>query len=395
VFGRDFGTVRFEGVELVRIDVPFRQAVGTGAGVHRVRPLLFVRVLAGGGEGWGECAALGQGTAVDPPIELVTDALVERGIARLAVASARRGGVLPPASALPQLFGSSAVDRHLAAVLEMAVADLELRREGRSLASSLGTAPGFASQPVGAVVGIPADRDVDALRAAVDAAVASGAARVRIKVEPGWCTRPVRAVRADHPDLVLQVDANGTFRLADDDVAELRSLERFDVRCVEQPLPAADLVALGELARRLAVPVCLDESLSSTQRVRDALRNGACAVACLKPARLGGVRAARAAHAACVAAGVPAFVGGFFEAGLGRTSNLALAARFSQDAAGLVGDLDAPAGYLVEDPCGYPPVVRGRVAVPDAPGVGPAPDPGVLSRYAARRRWYPAGGVAT
>ena len=91
-------------------------------------------------------------------------------------------------------------------------------------------------------------------------------------------------------------------------------------------------------------------------------------MACLKPARLGGVRATRAAHAACAAAGVPAFVGGFFEAGLGRASNLALAARLSQDATGLVSDLGDPADYLAVDPCGYPPVVDGWVRVPDEPG---------------------------
>ena len=79
-------------------------------------------------------------------------------------------------------------------------------------------------------------------------------------------------------------------------------------------------------------------------------------VACLqhKPGRLGGLRATRLAHAACVAAGVPVFVGGFFEAGLGRASNLALAARLSQDATGLVGDLSDPASYLHDRPLRLP-----------------------------------------
>jgi len=225
--------------------------------------------------------------------------------------------------------------------------------------------------------------------------VATGVARVRLKVAPGWCSGPVRAVRADHTDLVLQVDANGSFRLTEADVAELHALGGLGVLCVEQPLPPADLVALAELARRIEVPVCLDESLSSPQRVRDALRNGACAVACLKPARLGGIRAARSAHAACTEAGVAVFVGGFFEAGLGRASNLALAARLSQDATGLVGDLGDPADYLDLDPCGYPPVVDGWVAVPDGPGVGNPPVPGVLARLDARRHWHPAAEVAT
>ena len=113
-------------------------------------------------------------------------------------------------------------------------------------------------------------------------------------------------------------------------------------------------------------------------------------MACLKPGRLGGLRATRAAHAECAAAGVPVFVGGFFEAGLGRAANLALAARLSQDATGLVGDLGSPADYLAVDPCGYPPVVDGWVMVPAEPGVGRWPDLAVLDRLGVRRRWFPA-----
>ncbi len=382
--------MRLTGVELVHVDLPFRHAIGTAAGVHRVRPLLFVRVVGGEAEGWGECAALSEGTAVDPDLSAVERAAVELGVPRLGEASAARGGRLPAASEVAQLFGSSPVDRMLAATFEMAVADAELRVAGRSLAEDLGVGEGFEAMAVGAVVGIPDDRDLGALRRDVEHVVRAGAARLRLKIEPGWEVAPVRAVRADHPDLVLQVDANGSFGAGPGDVAVLSRLADFEVLCIEQPLPPADLIAHAELARLLPVPICLDESLSSTRRVRDALRNGSCAMACLKPARLGGVRATRAAHAACAAAGVPAFVGGFFEAGLGRASNLALAARLGQDATGLVSDLGDPAQYLAVDPCGYPPVVGGWVQVPTGPGVGIHPDGPLLERLEARRRWFPA-----
>ena len=382
--------MKLAGVELVQVDLPFRQAIGTAAGVHRVRPLLFVRVVTEEAEGWGECAALEDGTAVDPTLGAVEKAAEDLGVPRLYQASAARGGELPLAAGVAQLFGSTAVDRMLAATFEMAVADAELRAAGRSLADDLGVEEGFAALAVGAVVGIPADHDVAVLRQEVDAAVRSGAARVRLKVEPGWVVDPVRAVRGDHPDLVLQVDANGSFGSGADDVALLNRLADYDVLCIEQPLPPADLVAHAQLGRRLAVPICLDESLSTPRRVIDALRNGACAMACLKPARLGGLRATRAAHAACAAAGVPTFVGGFFEAGLGRASNLALAARLSQDATGLVSDVGDPAEYLAVDPCGYPPVRGGWVRVPTAPGVGNPPERAVLERLEVRRRWFPA-----
>lgn len=379
-----------EGIELVRVEVPFRRDIGTAAGVHRTRPLLFVRVVTGEAEGWGECAAMAAPTAVDPALADVEAAAAERGVERLRAASAARDGALPTAAEVPQLFASSAVDRMLAAAFEMAVADAELRAEGRSLADALGVGPGFETVPVGAVAGIPEGHDLDALRDEVAAAVGEGAKRLRLKVEPGWDTEPVRHLRVDHPGLVMQVDANGSYRHEPEHVAALSRLAEFGVLCVEQPLPPADLVALAALAKILPLPVCLDESLTTPRRVRDALRYGSCAMACLKPARLGGMRATRSAHAACADAGVPVFVGGFFESGLGRAANLALAARLDQDATGLVSDLGDPAGYLSLDPCGYPDVVDGWVHVPTAPGVGTGPDPAALGRLEAQRRWFPA-----
>jgi O-succinylbenzoate synthase len=380
--------MKLVGVELVRVAIPFRVQIATAAGVHHTRDLLFVRVIAEESQGWGECAALGEGTAVDPSVVEVEAAALQRGVRRLLDATAARGGQLPMETEVAPLFGSSTVDRMMGAVFEMAVADAELRLAGRSLGQALEVGPGHEILPVGAAVGIPAGHDLGLQREQVARAVADGAGRMRIKIEPGWDLEPVAAVREDYPDLVIQVDANGSYRL--DDAEQVGRLAQFDVLCIEQPLPPADLIAHAEFARRIRLPVCLDESLSSPRRVLDALRNGACAMACLKPGRLGGLRATRLAHAACAGAGVPVFVGGFFETGLGRASNLALAARLAQDAVGLVGDLSDPLSYLEQDPCGYPAVRAGWVQVRDQPGVGQSPDEGTLARLNAKRWRFPA-----
>ncbi len=281
--------MRLEGVELVRVDVPFRREVGTAVGIHHTRSLLFVRVVADGVSGWGECAALAEGTSVDPPVDTVEAVAMERGVRRLREASAARDGRLPTSAETAQLFGMRPVDRLLAATFEMAVADLELRATGESLARSIGVTTGFEAIAVGGFVGIPPERELSTLRRSADLAVARGLTRLRMKIAPGWDLEPVRVVREDHPDLAIQVDANGSYR--PEDAEHLDRLADFGVLCVEQPLPPADLTASAELTRRIRLPVCLDESLSSLHRVRDALRYGSCSVACLKPARLGGLRA--------------------------------------------------------------------------------------------------------
>lgn len=381
--------MRLSGIELVRMRVPFRTAIGTAAGVHRTRPLLFARVVTEEAEGWGECVALEGGTSVDPAIDIVHGAAATRGVERLVTATRARGGHVPLEAEVAQLYGSSAVDRQLAALFEMAVADAELRAEGRSLAEALEVVPSVELQPVGTAVGIPADRDRETFEADVARAVAEGATRVRIKIAPGWDVEPVAAARRCHPGLLLMADANGSYVM--DDAERLgRALAEWDLVCLEQPLPPADLAAQADFARRCAVPIGLDESLSSPRRVLDALRNESCAVACLKPGRLGGLRATRVAHEACVEAGVPAFVGGFFEAGLGRGGQPGPGGVPGATRRGLVGDLADPSGYLEVDPCGYPQVRRGWVKVPGGVGVGNAPDRAVAERFGADHRWFPA-----
>jgi len=379
----DWPPIVLEGIELRLVELEFARPIATSAGTHDRRPVVLVRMIGSvgldwAGEGWGEAGALAEGTSVDPPVASVWESLVG-ALGRVSSATEARDGLLPEPSVVARLLGDGPVHRMAGAALEMAALDLGLRRAGRSLAQWLGGAGGTVE--AGAVAGIPAGHDPGALVDEVAALVESGFTRVRLKIAPGFDVVPVSAVRAAFPDLHLQADANGAYR-ADEpggprDAGRLAGLDGLGLVCLEQPLPPADLAAHAQLASAISTPIALDESLSSPRRVADAVRYGACAVACLKPARLGGLVAARRALAVCVEAGIPAFVGGFFETGLGRSANAALAsvAGFT-----LAGDLSSPSGYLMGDPFEYPPVVGGRVAVPDRPGIAPGPDPGPLER---------------
>lgn len=362
--------------------------MGTSAGTHATRPVAYVHLVTEEGGGWGEVAALPRGTAVDPPLTEVWAELEQWAIPRLFEATAARSGVLPPAAQVAALFGTSeraAAARHAGAALEMAVLDAELRLAGRCLAERLGASA--TEVPTGALVGVPPDHSAASVLTQVDQALAAGATRIRLKIEPGWDEAPVAAVRRAYPDLALQVDANGAYAAVDDPADALAALDPYGLACLEQPLRPADLPGHAALAERLSTPIALDESLTTRRRLVDAIRYAACRVACLKPARLGGLLAAREAQDLCRAEGIPAFVGGFFETGLARSANLALAALpgFS-----LAGDLAPPASYLDGDPCGYPALSeRTRtIAVPTDPGVGPPP----LGTPPAERRRHPTPG---
>ena len=168
----------------------------------------------------------------------------------------------------------------------------------------------------------------------VEGYLGEGYRRVKLKIEPGWDLEPVQAVRERFgPELMLQVDANGAYGRSD--VDHLALLDCFSLVLIEQPLHEDDLIGHAHLAKRLATPVCLDESIVSAESAASAIELGACSVVNLKAGRVGGYLEARAVHDVCVVRGnVALWCGGMLETGIGRAANLALASLPGFSAAG-------------------------------------------------------------
>ena len=176
-------------------------------------------------------------------------------------------------------------------------------------------------------------------------------------------------------DVLLQVDANAAYTL--DDADHLAGLDPFGLLLIEQPLSTDDLRHHALLARRIATPICLDESIVSAKSAADAIALGSCAIVNVKAGRVGGYLEAKRVHDVCQVHGVPVWCGGMLETGLGRAANLALAAlpNFT-----LPGDTSASARYWEQDlttPFELDP--DGHIAVPTGPGLGVDPLPDVLA----------------
>ena len=194
------------------------------------------------------------------------------------------------------------------AAFEMAVLDAVLRRDDTSLAAHLGA----ARDRVIATATAGFDDDVESF-------VAAGYRSVKVKVSPdrSLSRRPV-------PDNVsLQVDANGSFAAEPDRV---RPLDELGLLAIEQPVAPDDLQGHALLTRELRTSVCLDESVASLDALDAAITMQAADGVAVKPARLGGIAAARARTDRCVEAGLAAKVGGLLETGIGRAAALAVAA---------------------------------------------------------------------
>jgi O-succinylbenzoate synthase len=258
------------------------------------------------------------------------------------------------------------------AALETAVLDAQLRAAGVALSAHLGG----VRPAVDAGVSVGIMPSIDALLDAVAGYRDDGYLRIKLKIEPGWDVEPVRAVRERFgEDLLLQVDANGAYTLAD--APRLAELDPFDLLLIEQPLAEDDLPGHATLATLIATPVCLDESIQSARDAAAAISMGACSVVNVKPGRVGGYLEAKRIHDVCAANGVPVWCGGMLETGIGRAANLALAAlpNFT-----LPGDISASARYYETDLTEPFVLEQGQVRVPTGPGIGVGPRPEVLER---------------
>jgi O-succinylbenzoate synthase len=361
--------VRIDAVELVRVRMPLVRPFRAAHGTTDARDVLLVRVLADGVEGWGEDVAQPDpGYAaeyVDVSHRAARDHLVPRLLAAPDVTAAGVGALLAP------VRGWSMAK----AAIETAVLDAELRQAGIPLHVALGGVR--TAIPAGVAVGLHDDvgSTLDEVRAHLDA----GYVRVKCKIAPGRDLAVVAAVRGlVGPDYPLQVDANSAYTL--DDADHLARLDEHGLLLVEQPLAEDDLRRHALLARRLRTPVCLDESLTSARITEDALELGACSIVNLKAGRVGGVHESLRIHDLCVARGVPIWVGGMLETGVGRALNLALA---SLPGCTLPPDLSASDRYYRED-LTEPFVLRdGHIDVPRGPGLGVTPDPERLRRAGA------------
>jgi o-succinylbenzoate synthase len=359
-----------DAVELRLLSLRLAADHSSASGATRARPVVVVRVVGADADGWGECVALGAPTYsaeyASGAFEMLAEYLAPRV---LAASPLRPAGV---SDALAEVRGH----RMAKAALEAAILDAELRRAGCSLADHLGVQA--ESVPAGAVVGLAPS--TDALVELVRARVGDGYNRVKIKIAPGADVTPLTALRDEFPDLVLQADANGAYRLDDLDV--LRELDDLGLACLEQPLVPEDVVGHAVVADALRTPVCLDESLTSPGALRTAVALGACEVACVKQGPLGGPLAALATLEFCAGSGVAAWCGGMLETGLGRALNATLAAH---RACTMVGDVGGGARFVEADPFGFPVLRAGRVGLHRGPGLAPAPDLQALRAVTARQ----------
>ncbi|MEG2260870.1 MAG: AMP-binding protein [Raoultibacter sp.] len=253
--------------------------------------------------------------------------------------------------------------------------------------------------PGGVVLGLASEKDT---LAAVRSAVAEGYTRVKLKICPGHDYKVLAAVRAAFPTLTLMADANQSY--GEDDLPALLKLDTLGLACIEEPLrplppsisdpatatataattaadraatdfatttpatTAADRVALyGRLAalqRRMATPVCLDESFTTVDDLRAALAFPELRCFAVKIAKFGGIAVAAAFCRWAQARGYIVWLGGMYDTGVSKRMHAAFQ---TLPNISLPGDLSDSARYFPCDITTPPFVLEGGSVLVNAP----------------------------
>ncbi|MBW7881052.1 MAG: o-succinylbenzoate synthase [Caldilineaceae bacterium] len=364
--------MRVDRVELRRIFLPYVAPFITSGWREEGSHAIIVRIEADGIVAWGE-APVGANPFYNEE-NCKTAWVIQQDYLVPMLLEADLNGPEDVTPAFKRVRGN----RMAKCGLEFTMWDLFARRAGRSLADYLGGTR--ARVPVGVSVGI--QKDIPTLLKVVEDYLSEGYSRIKLKIKPGWDVEPTRAVRERWPDLMLQVDANSIYELAD--AAHLAELDPFNLLLIEQPLAHDDIFDHARLKTQLRTPLCLDESIVSPDHARWAIDLHACDIINIKPSRIGGLADAKRIHDLAQAAGIPVWHGGMLETGIGRAINVALASlpNFS-----LPGDISANDRYFQRDIVANPFTLNpdSTLTVPQGIGHGAVVDEAFLDEVTVER----------
>ena len=300
-------------VTIWRQDVDLRFALDAAHQRHDRRSRLFLQVQRDDVDGFGEVAPQPTALNGDPSLDEVVDELRDFVVPMLASIE-RREGALPSWTRVARFAGPRPASNTAVALVEMALADHELRRTNVAVSEVW---PELYDTPSQATVSVLDESD--------EWHVDSHVARLRVKtsssVPHGWALE--RLSRVTTPVLL---DFNCSAQSDDDVVQQARIVgEVCDLVAIEQPYAAGNVVDHARLAGQLGLAISVDEGVRSLRDVAQLARYGAARMICVKPSRVGGLANARTIVAAAHEAGLKPYIGGFFESPFARRVNAQLA----------------------------------------------------------------------
>jgi len=352
------------------VKMPLLSAFSNRSGTVLARSALILQLTHDGAEAYSEC---------------VTDEAVsstgEDNVTAVRAIKGALGEWLRGEPPSPEDFiaASRGVKGHrmAKAAIEMLLWDYVAKVKGLPIDRLLGQSRGYAE--AGIALGLGGGVET---RSMIEGALKRGYKRIKVKVDRKAFER-LKRVREAFPEIPLSADANGCFELRRD-LAALKRLDRFELQYLEQPLGHADLLGHSRLAKEISTPICLDESVTTIEGAKEALRLKAARVINVKPGRVGGLSVAIEIARIARNGGAHVWVGGMLETGVGRAFNVALA---SQKRVDYPGDTSPNDRYFQRDLVKNPFAMEdGQVKPNPGSGIGVDLDRDFLASV-TRRTW--------
>jgi O-succinylbenzoate synthase len=368
--------MRFDRIELYHVRMPLIEPWRTAYGEDSHVESVFARIESGDAHVWSETSCLAA------PCYSPEWAAGVFAVARDWLAPALVGHEIASGADLQPRLAHFKGNYFAKALFDNAWWLLDAKLKGQPLHRRLGATRNAVA--VGADFGV--EDSIDSLLTKIAKAAQAGFPRIKLKFRPGWDIPMLRAVRREFPAHTIHIDCNSGYTLADLDF--FRRLDEFQLAMIEQPLAHDDLVDHARLQKAIGTPICLDESITSPDRARQAIELGSCRYMNIKPGRVGGLTHALAIHDLCRASSIPCWVGGMLESAVGARLCVALAMldNFTYPA-----DI-FPSSRFYHDDLGRPPLELSRAAdgtpqvvAEESPGISAEPDVKRLERWALSR----------
>jgi o-succinylbenzoate synthase len=338
---------RIERLELLPFALPFGRPYVTARGRLDQRELLLVRLHTDGLTGLGEAA----------PLALRGGP----GLAQLAAELERAGEALAGREVSTALADELDVSAQARSGLDLALHDLAGKLAGEPVWKLLGAK---RARPVQCNATLSAGDPADVASWANEW-VTQGFRTVKLKVGDGADVEQVAAVRtAVGGEVRIRVDANGTWT-AEQAIATLAEMESYWIELAEQPAP--DLDGLVTVRAGTSIPVAADESVVTVADAGRAVELGACDMATVKLAKVGGIRASLD-----IAARIPVYLSSALDGPLGIAAAAHVAQCLPESSRSLGLDHGLATSELFREDVARdePTMIGPALHVPEGPGLG-------------------------
>ena len=180
--------------------------------------------------------------------------------------------------------------------------------------------------------------------------------------------------------MAVRVDYNQGLA-AKDALAQVKDVAALKPDFIEQPVAAPLYDEMAEIRRNIDVPLLADESIFGPEDMTRAIREEICDGVSVKIMKSGGLIRAQEVARMAAQAGLTAYGGDMFEAGLAHLAGAHMIAATPEITLGC--EFYQAKYFLREDILETPfPCDGGSVALSDAPGLGIRPDIAKLRHYA-------------